>query len=131
MIAGKAVGSCVDQYVHIGRPGGGHTPGADECANLAHSGGETVELAAHSGGAGLGGEQTKTVARTELTKAQENAIDDGKCANVVRELLIEAAHDEADDGLAEQAGDHGVLRAEVVDDERADDRAGHVEQAED
>ena len=105
MIAGKAVGSCVDQYVHIGRPGGGHTPGADEGADLTPRGGEAVELAADGSRASLGGEQTKAVARTELTEAQEDTVHDGEGGEVVRELLVQTAHDEADDGLAEQTGD--------------------------
>ena len=64
---------------------------------------------------------------TELAEREEDAVDDGEGADVVRELLVEAGHDEADDGLAEQARDHRPLGPEDVDDERADDRAGHVE----
>lgn len=68
---------------------------------------------------------------------------------MVGELDVEAAHDEADDCLAEETedlgerangeqvctgkrivkADHGVLGTHVVNDEGTDERSGHVEQA--
>ena len=68
---------------------------------------------------------------TELSAAQENAIYDRKCRNVLRERDIRAAHDEPKDSLAQKTSDHGHLGPEVVDNESAADRAWHVEEIDD
>lgn len=81
------------------------TPGADERADLARRCGEAVELATHGSGTRLGGEETEAVAGPKLAEGEEDSVDYGKCTNVVRELLIETAHDEADDSLEKEAGD--------------------------
>lgn len=78
------------------------TPGTNESTNFSNGSSETVELTTDSGGASLGSQQTKAVTRAKFAKAEEDPVDDGECTDVVRKLDIEAAHDEADDGLAEQ-----------------------------
>ena len=42
---------------------------------------------------------------------------------------VEAAHDESNDGLADQTEDHGVFRTEGVDDEGADNGSRDVKGA--
>ena len=66
---------------------GGRTPCADESTDLAHGGGDAVELAAHSGRAALGGEHTEAVARAELAKAQEDAIHNLNASDVMRNTI--------------------------------------------
>ena len=82
-----------------------HTPSSSECADLANCGSGAVELASHGGGSRLGGKETKTVARTEFTKAQENTVNHSESGDVLLQLNVEAAHDEAKDCLQEQPGD--------------------------
>lgn len=73
------------------------------------------------------GEEAETHA--ELAKAQEYTVDDCKARHVVLEGGICARHDEAEEGLCQEARDHGVFGPEVVDGERPNKRARHVEQA--
>jgi hypothetical protein len=82
-----------------------HTPSARECADLANCGSSTIELATHSGRSRLGGKEAKAVARTKFTKAQKDTVNDSECADVILQLDVETAHDEANDCLQEQPSD--------------------------
>jgi hypothetical protein len=58
-------------------------------------------LATHGSGSRFGGKETKTVAGTEFTKAQEDTINHSESGNVLLQLIVKAAHDEAKDCLQE------------------------------
>ena len=82
-----------------------HTPSARERADLANCGGGTIELATHSGRSRLGGKETKAVAGTKFTEAQKDTVNDSEGGDVLLQLDVEAAHDEANDCLQEQPSD--------------------------
>lgn len=106
----------------------GKDPGADKGANLAHGGGDAVVAAADAGGAGLGGEQADVVAGADLAEGEEDAVHDGKGGDVFGDVGVDAGHDEADDGLDEDARGEGVFGADEVGEEGAEDGAGEVEE---
>lgn len=83
----------------------GHTPRSDESTYFSDSSSDTVELSADGSGASLGCQQTETVAGAELTEAEEDTVDHCEGGDMVRQLDIQAAHDEANDSLAEQTSD--------------------------
>jgi hypothetical protein len=104
---------------------------ADERADLAHGGCEAIELATDRRRRGLRREQAEVVARAELAEREEDAVDDRKRADMVHEVSVRAAHDEAKDGLAQEPENHGVLGSKVVNYERAAHGARDVEKVDD
>lgn len=79
------------------------TPRPDEGADFADGSSETIELTADGSRASLSGQETEAVARTDFSKAEKHAINDGKRCHVLCQLDVEAAHDESHDGLTQEA----------------------------
>lgn len=109
----------------------GEDPGSNKGTNLANGSGDTVVTATNASGAGLGSQETDVVARTKLSKTQENTIDDGEASNVLRDLVIDTSHDVSDNGLQTNTNDQGVLGADVVADKGTNHGSGNVEQVDD
>lgn len=109
----------------------GEDPGSDKGTNLANGGGDTVVAATDTGGTGLGSQQTDVVAGAELAKTQEDAVDNGEAGNVLGDLVIDASHDVADNGLQRDTNDEGILGANQVADKGANHGSGDVEQVDD
>ena len=92
------------------------TPSTSKGTNLADGSSNTVELPTDGCRAALRREHAQAVARTELTEAQENTVDDllsisfvldtrmamtyGERSDVVGQLRVKTAHDEANNGLS-------------------------------
>ncbi len=55
---------------------GRECPGANKSTYLADSSGKAIELATDGSWTGLAGQQSQTVSRAELSKGQEDTIDD-------------------------------------------------------
>lgn len=109
----------------------GEDPGSDKGTNLANGGGNTVVTATNASGAGLGGQETNVVARTKLSKTQENTVYNGEASNVLRDLIINASHNVADDSLQTNANDQGVLGADIITDKGTNHGSRDVEQVDD
>ena len=105
------------------------SPSSSERSNLSDSSGDTVVLPTDGGRSTLGCQDNEVVSRPELSKGKEDSVDDGEGGDVFGQFSIETAHDESDDGLSDQAEDHGVLGSERVDEERTNEGSGEVESA--
>lgn len=106
-------------------------PGADKGANLAHSGSDAVVPTADARRARLGRQETNVVAGAQLAEGHEDAVHDGEGGDLRRDLVVHAREDVADDGLRGDAEDEGVLGADPVGDEGADQGAREVEDVDD
>ena len=110
------------------RPSGSHdynqldvvvrTPSTSKSTNLADGGSNAVELPTNSRRAALRREHAQAVARAKLTEAQENTVDDlrsislmlekrtartyGERSDVVGQLRVKTAHDEANHSLGKE-----------------------------
>ena len=108
---------------------GGNAPSPHVSSDLPDSSSDAVVLATDGGRSGLGCQETKVISRSDFSEGEEYSIDNGEGGDVFGELFIETAHDESDDGLADQTDDHGVFGTEGVDDKGTDDRSRNVESA--
>jgi hypothetical protein len=81
------------------------TPSACESANLADRSSDAIELATNGSGTRFRGKETKAITGAKFTKAQKNTINHSKGPDVLLQLVVEAAHDEANDGLQKQTSD--------------------------
>lgn len=107
--------------------------GADECADLANSRGDTVVLSANTSGAGLGGDETDVVARAQLTEGEENAVDYSERGDVAGfgEGIVASGHDEADHGLEGDSNHQSISRSNLIRERSAEHGAGDVEEVDD
>jgi hypothetical protein len=74
---------------------------AHESTNFANSSSNAIILTTDRSGAGLGRNKTDVVARSELTKREEDAVDDNEAADLAGliEMLVNTGHEETDCAL--------------------------------
>lgn len=70
---------------------------------------------------------TTYVSRSKLPERKIDAINDSKASDVLLDKLVGTGEDESNRSLAKQTGNHGVLRAELVDDQSTGESARKVE----
>ena len=105
------------------------SPCSNERSNLSDSSGNAIVLSTDGGRSALGYQETEVVSWPELSEGKEDSVDDGEGGDVFGQFSIETAHDESDNGLSDQAEDHGVLGSERVDEERTNEGSWEVESA--
>lgn len=115
MIAGNAIHRTTRLVWEITQGKIQRTPSACEGTDLANRGGQAVILATSGSRCRLGGKETKAVTRAELTEAQKDSINHCEGTDVMLQLDVETAHDEADDGLQYQTEDLPVNQEPSVD----------------
>lgn len=100
---------------------------ADRSTGLAHSRCKAKVVAAKWSGEGFRSAKEGRDTRAHLAESVENAVEDDKEREDGLDRSNRAAQDEAKESPEEEAERHGLLAADLVHEESADDAAGKVE----